>query len=288
MRALAQYVMRGPLQAGGVAAVTTAVPLLFWIGAAVIGLVVLRLGIRQGLNVGLWAFVPAMAWAGYGQDPTALVVLLQVMLMASIIRSSLSWERALLSGAFLAIVSGLLMPVVYPALLNDLVTAGVEVYRQYNAELAQALGSDLEQVIRDTMNASMAGTYFATGIGMTMLARYWQAALYNPGGFRKEFHSLRLSPAIAVVCGLTMMTGPLLGLNAVLLAWAAGTPLVVAGLALVHGVFGRKRWNGNWLAMFYVALVLTGPNLLMLLVIMAFVDSWLDVRGRINPAGPAE
>ena len=61
MRALAQYVMRGPLQAGGVAAVTTAVPLLFWIGAAVTGLVVLRLGIRQGLNIGLWALIPAMS-----------------------------------------------------------------------------------------------------------------------------------------------------------------------------------------------------------------------------------
>ena len=54
MRALAQFVMRGPLQAGGVAAVTTAIPLLFWIGAAVIGLVILRLGISQGLSIGLW------------------------------------------------------------------------------------------------------------------------------------------------------------------------------------------------------------------------------------------
>ena len=287
MRALAQYVMRGPLQAGGVAAVTTAVPLLFWIGAAVTGLVVLRLGIRQGLNIGLWALIPAIGWAVYGQDPTALAVLLQVMLMASIIRTTLSWERALLSGAFLAILTGLMLPVMYPALLNDLVQAGVEVYEQYNTEMARALGGELEQVIRDTMNASMAGTYFATAIGMTMLARSGEAGLYNPGGFRKEFHGLRLSPAVAVVCAITMVVGPILGLNAILLAWAAGTPLVLAGLALVHGVFARKQWSGNWLAMFYVALVLLGPNLLMLLVVLAFVDSWLDIRGRI-PAGPAE
>ena len=114
MRALAQYVMRGPMQAGGVAAVATALPLLFWIGAAVIGLVILRLGIRQGLNIGLWAVLPALGWATFGQDPTALVVLLQVMLMASILRTSLSWERALLSGAFLMILTGLMMPLMYP------------------------------------------------------------------------------------------------------------------------------------------------------------------------------
>ncbi|KAA1173312.1 hypothetical protein FWJ25_12595 [Marinobacter salinexigens] len=288
MRALAQYVMRGPLQASGVAAVTTALPLLFWIGAAVVGLVILRLGISQGLNIGLWALLPALGWSWFGHDPTALAVLLQVMLMASLLRTTLSWERALLGGSFLAIVTGLMLPVVYPGLLDDLVQAGVSFYHQYNAEVAQTLGSDLEQVIRDTMNASMAGTYLATGIGMTMLARAWQAGLYNPGGFRKEFHALKLSPVVAVVCGVTMVIGPVLGLNSMLLAWAAGTPLFLASIALVHGVVGRRNLSGQWLVLFYIALVLMGPTLMILLVVLAFVDSWLDIRRRIKPAGPAE
>lgn len=288
MRALAQYVMRGPLQAGGVAAVTTAVPLLFWIGAAVVGLVILRLGISQGLNIGLWALLPALGWSVFGQDPTALAVLLQVMLMAALIRTTQSWEKALLGGSFLGIVTGLVLPVIYPGLLDDLVQAGVNFYQQYNAEIAKSLGDDLERVIRDTMNASMAGTYLATGVGMTMLARSWQAGLYNPGGFRKEFHSLRLSPPIAVLCAVTMVVGPFLGLNAMLLAWAAGTPLFLASLALVHGIVGKKELNGQWLALFYIALVLLGPSLMILLVVLAFVDSWLDIRRRIKPAGPAE
>jgi hypothetical protein len=280
--------MRGPLQAGGVAAVTTAVPLLFWIGAAVIGLVILRLGVRQGLNTGLWALLPALGWAVYGQDPTALVVLLQTMLMTSILRSSQAWERALLSGAFLAILTGLMLPLMYPVLMDDLVQAGIEFYEQYNAEVARELGSELELIIRDTMSASMAGTYFATAVGMAMLARAWQARLYNPGGFRKEFHSLRLSPVIAVLCAVTMVIGPVLGLNSLLLAWAAGTPLFIAGLALVHGVVGRKQWSGQWLVIFYIAMVVLGPSLMMLLLVMAFVDSWLDIRGRMTSGGSAE
>ncbi len=288
MRALAQFVMRGPLQASAVAAVTTAVPLLFWIGAAVVGLVILRLGISQGLNIGLWALLPALGWSWFGQDPTALAVLLQVMLMASVLRTTLSWERALLGGSFLAIVTGLMLPVIYPGLLDDLVQAGVSFYEQYNADVARTLGDDLEQVIRDTMNASMAGTYFATGIGMTMLARSWQAGLYNPGGFRTEFHALKLSPAVAVVCAVTMVIGPVLGLNAMLLVWVAGTPLFLASLALTHGIVGRKKLSGQWLVLFYIALVLLGPSLMILLVVLAFVDSWLDIRKRITPAGPAE
>jgi len=288
MRALAQFVMRGPLQASGVAALTTAIPLLFWVGAAVVGLVILRLGIRQGLNVGLWALLPALGWSWFGQDPTALAVLLEVMLMTALLRVTSSWDKALCGGTFLAIVIGLVLPQLYPGLMDILVQTGVQFYQQYNADVAQSLGNNLESVIRQTMSASMAGTYLALAIGMTLLARGWQAALYNPGGLRTEFHGLRLSPVFAVVFAVTMVIGPVLGLNTVLLAWAAGTPLFLAGLALVHGVVARKKLSRQWLVMFYVALVLLGPSLMILLVVLAFVDSWLNIRGRINPPGPVE
>lgn len=288
MRALAQFVMRGPLQAGGVAAVTTAIPLLFWIGAAVVGLVILRLGLSQGVNVGLWALLPALGWSMFGQDPTALAVLLQVMLMATLLRTTLSWEKALLGGSFLAIATGMLLPMLYPGLLDDLVKAGVSFYEQYNQEVARSLGDRLEPVIRQTMNASMAGTFLVAGVGMTMLARSWQAGLYNPGGFRKEFHALRLSAPVAVLCVVIMLAGPLLGLNSLLLGWAGGLPLFLAGLGLVHGVVGLKKLSVQWLVLFYIALVFLGPSLMILLLVLAFVDSWLDIRGRIKPAGPAE
>jgi len=286
MRALAQFVMRGPLQASGVAALTTAIPLLFWVGTAVVGLVILRLGIRQGLNVGLWALLPALGWSWFGQDPTALAVLLEVMLMTALLRVTSSWDKALCGGTFLAIVTGLVLPQLYPGLMDILVQTGVQFYEQYNADVAQSLGNNLEPVIRQTMSASMAGTYLALAIGMTLLARGWQAALYNPGGLRTEFHGLRLSPVFAVVFAVTMVIGPVLGLNTVLLAWAAGTPLFLAGLALVHGVVARKKLSRQWLMMFYVALVLLGPSLMILLVVLAFVDSWLNIRGRIDPPGP--
>jgi hypothetical protein len=288
MRALAQFVMRGPLQAGGVAVVTTAIPLLFWVGAAVVGLVILRLGMRQGFNIGLWALLPALGWSWLGQDPTALAVLLQVMLVASVLRTSLSWERALLSGSLLAIIISWMLPMLYPELIDSLVQTGVRFYEQYNAEMAKSFGDNLELVIRQTMIASMAGTYLLTGVGMTMLARSWQAGFDNPGGFRKEFHSLRLSPAIAVVCVAIMVGGSVIGLNPMLMGWAGGLPLMLAGLGLVHGVVSRKGLSIHWLVLFYLALVFLGPSLMILLLVLAFVDSWLDIRGRIKPAGPAE
>ncbi|SFM75575.1 hypothetical protein [Marinobacter zhejiangensis] len=288
MRALAQFVMRGPLQAGVVAAIATAAPLLFWAGAAVVGLVILRLGISQGLSIGLWALLPAMGWAWIGQDPTALAVLLQVMLMASVLRTTLSWERALLSSGVLTIGIGLLLPVLYPQLLDQLVSAGMELYRQYGIEVSPESGSQLELDIRHTMVGSMSGMFLATAVFMTMLARSWQAGLYNPGGFRKEFHAFRLSVPVAIGCVAAVLVGPSLGLNPVLVAWAAGLPLFLAGIALVHGVVGARAMGSHWLVMFYIALVLLGPSLMFLLLVLAFVDSWLDFRGRIKPSGSAE
>jgi hypothetical protein len=44
----------------------------------------------------------------------------------------------------------------------------------------------------------------------------------------------------------------------------------------------------QWLVMFYIALLLLGPSLMMLLLVLAFVDSWLDIRRRIKPDGSAE
>lgn len=288
MRALTQFVMRGPLQASAVAAITMLVPLLFWISAAVVGLVILRLGIRQGINVGLWALLPALGWSLIGQDPSALAVLIEVALMASLIRTTGSWQQALVAGSALAVVIGALLPVLYPALLDQLVQTGVSFYQQYNAEVARSLGDQLEPVIRQAMNASMAGIFLLTGIGLTMLARSWQAGLYNPGGFRNEFHALRLAWPVAVLCALAMVAGPEVGLNPVLIVWAGGLPLLVAGIALVHGVIGLRRMGVQWLVMFYIALLLLGPSLMLLLLVLAFVDSWLDIRRRLKPTEPAE
>ncbi|WP_111497371.1 hypothetical protein [Marinobacter bohaiensis] len=288
MRALAQFAMRGPLQASGVAAVTTAVPLLFWIGAAVVGLVILRLGISQGLNIGLWALLPALGWSWLGNDPTALFVLIQVVLMVSVLRLSVSWEKTLLTGSGLALATGVLLPALFPQLLNDLVATGVAFYQQYNPEVAGELGGRLESVVAQVMSASMAGTYLLIAVAVTLLARSWQSGLYNPGGFRAEFHGLRLSRPVAVLCVAVMFGAPLLGLNSVLVGWAAAVPLMIAGLALIHGMIGARNMSIQWLVLFYIALVLLSPSLMLLLLILAFVDSWLDFRGRFNPSGPAE
>ncbi|WP_328189537.1 hypothetical protein [Marinobacter sp. OP 3.4] len=288
MRALAQYVMRGPLQAGGVAALATAIPYLSWIGAAVVGLVVLRLGPVQGLNIGLWALLPALGWAWFGNEPSVIAVLLLVYLMAAVLRGTVSWERSLLAGSALGLVIGLLLPSLFSDMLAAVTDAFLEIYQWAYPDMAAQLGEDFRPAVRSMVNGLMPGTYLGMAVAVIMLSRYWQAALYNPGGFRREFHGFRLSRGVAAVCVLLLLVAPMAGINPLLLGWVAGLPLLVAGIALVHGVVGLKKASNLWLVAFYALLVVQGFTISLLLMLLAIVDSWLDIRRRIRPAGPAE
>ena len=288
MRALAQYVMRGPLQAGGVAALTTVIPYRSWIGAAVVGLVVLRLGPVQGLNIGLWALMPALGWAWFGNEPSVVAVLLLVFLMATVLRGTMSWERSLLAGSALGLVIGLLLPVLFPGMLAAVTEAFLEIYQWAYPDMAAQLGDKFRPAVQSMVNGLMPGSYLGIAVAVIMLARYWQAALYNPGGFRREFHGFRLSRGVAILCVLLLLVAPVVGVNALLLGWVAGLPLLVAGIALVHGVVGLRKASNLWLVVFYALLVVQGFTISLLLMLLAIVDSWLDIRGRIRPVGPAE
>lgn len=288
MRALAQYVMRGPLQAGGVAALATAIPYLSWIGAAVVGLVILRLGVAQGLNIALWALLPALGWAWIGNEPTVISVLLLVFLMTAVLRSTVSWEKSLLAGSSLGLVIGLALPVLFSGMLQEVTEAFMSLYQWAYPDMSQQLGGDLEKAMRSMVEGLMPGTYLGMAVAVAMLSRYWQAVLYNPGGFRREFHAFRLSRGVSALCVLLLLVAPVIGINPLLLGWVAGLPLLVAGIALVHGVVGRKNASNLWLVVFYALLVVQGFTISLLLMLLAIVDSWLDIRGRIKPSGPAE
>jgi len=112
-----------------------------------------------------------------------------------------------------------------------------------------------------------------------VLGRWSQAMLYNPGGFREEFHHLRLPPVVAV--GLLAMAAASLtqGMDGAFWAWTCSVPLIVAGAALVHGLVGLRKLGRGWLVAFYALLVLFNP-VKELLALVAVADSFTDFRGR--------
>lgn len=281
MQALAQWVMRGPLQAGLAAVIAFALPFLFWLGAAVVALVTLRLGPRPGLSIAFWAVLPAAAWLFVGQDPAPLSVLLISLVMAVVLQATVSWERMLLGGALASLVIGELIPRLLPELTAQLVEVGVSLYQQMNPEMAAELGEELEPMVRLMMIGTTGALHFLMAIVATLLGRGWQARLFNPGGFQREFHDFRLSGPVTLV--MVMAFAPMLGANPALAALVFGMPLVLAGLALVHGLVGRRNMGRFWLVVLYASVLVLGPSLLLMLMFVAILDSWLDFRARLSP-----
>ncbi|HBC57112.1 MAG TPA: hypothetical protein DCZ03_08105, partial [Gammaproteobacteria bacterium] len=126
---------------------------------------------------------------------------------------------------------------------------------------------------------------FLSGLLMTQLislffARYWQAALFNPGGFKREFHQLRMSPRFAwIVVGLVVISIlPMANLgifNQLLVVGLAVFFLV--GLSLLHYLVGVRQLNTSWLVGAYVLMVVL-PHLILLVAVFGLADSWFNFR----------
>ena len=97
MRAIAEFIMRGRMQATLVVAGCAILPLLYWLGAAAGCLVLLRRGLKDAIGVLALGLLPALIWWLYSDDPRALLVLLGSSSLALVLRASESWNRVLLS-----------------------------------------------------------------------------------------------------------------------------------------------------------------------------------------------
>ena len=280
MKGLAAFVMRGRFQALLVTLAGAGSLLFCWISAAVVALVLLRKGVGAGLGLLAWALLPSGALLYAYGDSGPLSLLLGTALLAVVLRSSVSLPLALLACVPVGILTGLVLTTFGGGYLDQIVQA----FGQFMASMEEQLSQGGEAVVLarpgTVQVAGMLGAGTAASSALCLLlARYWQAALYNPGGFGQEFKALYYPPAVAL--GLAVCAIGLASAGAAYRAWAviAVVPLALAGVALVHA---RAAWRGQgkgMLAGFYVAWLLFDPVKL-LVVFAAIADSWFKFRQR--------
>lgn len=283
MRALAEYVMKGRAEAVIAAAFATGTVLFAWVGAAVIALVTLRKGSSQGSQVLLWAMLPAVVMAAMG-DTGPVTTLLGVMLAAIVLRSTTSWPWALVAAVTSGIVTALLLLTFGRGYLEEILRLLSDALAQLQSQ--NSASTPLQLVQPTVMQvAGLLGLSNAFTVVMCLiLARWWQALLYNPGGFSAEFHGLRLPPQLSIALLLVGLLLSTLGSDYRLLAVIFALPFMFAGFALVHGLAARKQLSTNVLIMFYIVWLLFAP-VKALLLIAAIIDSWINFRGRVADKG---
>jgi len=274
MRGLAQYAMKGGKQATLVAVLFAIVPVLFWISAAIVALVILRKGYQAGAGVFMWSLLPALVWWGNG-DPTPALTLIGVAGLASVLRYSANWAYVLVASIMLAVVS---MPIL-ASYLQDVMATFAEAGIQLKAQ--QQLSEDVDpDLLLTLMEGVLGAVHMAIILACVVLARWWQAVLYNPGGFQSEFHQLRLPVWLTGTLALAVF-----GLSNVtdMTQWlfVLAIPLLFAGLALVHGLVAQLNLGRAWLMATYLGLLLSSTLVFTLLALLAVLDSLFKLRQRL-------
>lgn len=279
MQVLAEFIMRGRMQACLVGVFGSLLP---FVSVSTIGLVTLRKGAAEGFIVSLWVILPLLlSYMFSASSPFMAVVsgvaLINMALVANAHRVTADWNFSLgiatLSGVVLVCLAGLL----FQAEMNDFVNELEEML----ATASEQSGQTMLVLTRNGFLAFVAWVViFNTVIGL-VLSRWWQALLYNPGGFQEEFQMLRLSPKLSLVCLSIFIAGLALGGNYQLWLRLASIPLLIGGLAIVHYVVQHKGFGRQVLVVMYVGLFLFGPVLMVLLGALGAADSVMNFRTRL-------
>ena len=279
MRALASFIMRGRVQATLVVVISAVLPLLFWLSAAAGSLVLLRRGFKDATTVIVGGLLAGLAVWVMG-DPITFLVIAGALGLAALLRAEHPWSRVLLVSAVFAVAFSLVLDLALAQTFDVLAKAFAEAMPKIEGQ--PVLSGEL---IRPVLVASTAVTVQLFSVLALMLARYWQAALYNPGGFGREFRELKLPKQTMAVLVAVMVVAPFIGPQFIILASASSLVLVLAGIALMHGLVAQGRLAGFWLVGMYVTLPLIMQLIYPLLVVLAIVDSLIDFRGRKSPKG---
>lgn len=241
MRAIAEFIMRGRMQATLVVAAAAALPLLFWLSAAASALVLLRRGMQDAVTIVVWAVLPALAW-WYFAEPRTLLVLLGTLSLAQLLRRTQSWVAVLLASVPLGLLFALVLGEQFQESIARLAQELNTLMQQQMGEILQqwpeAERARMDSLVVPVLIGLMAALLQLLSLLSLMLARYWQAALYNPGGFCRRVPCL----AAVAAAGFWPAAGVVAGAQCGTAAGHAGAAVYsAAGL----GWCGIAAWPGG-------------------------------------------
>lgn len=298
---MAKFIMAGSLQAVGFillfAILAVFMPLMGLLSNAAIGLVTLRMGWQRGLLIAaassvvigvLGLFLQANVLTGF---LLSLLGWIPVVGLASRLARTVSWGKTL----SVLLVLGMTSVLLFHLMVDDPVKfwQAQPEWSQF-VELAkgmQVLPADMPQAEQDQLLAStariLAGSLVATIELMLVLslliARHWQAMLYNPGGLGEEWRKLQLGKPAALlmiaVIALALLSGHTGAINVVLAGLAI---FLFQGIALVHGIVALLQQHKGWIIGMYVLLFLMPAQFGILLAAFGIIDSLAGFRSQIE------
>ena len=282
MIALANFILRGRVQALAVAFIGSFFPL---ISSATIALVALCKGAKEGLLLFLWLSLILVLIQQASTDNPLLAAVsiasLGIMVIAAKVHRHLaSWQWTLLATIAISVACAFSFGLLMGSEVTAFLTTVEAMFAAINSKQQDA---KISLDLTESMLLGIVATLLAIGSIMSlMLARWWQAGIYNPGGFQKEFHSFKIEAKVAVILVAVLLAGQFMSKSLQIWSDFAVLPLLVAGIALVHCAVKLLDQGRQWLAFLYVGIILAGKPVTVILLVLGLTDSLIDLRSRLE------
>ena len=295
MRRLGNYLLSGAPQAVGVVSFLSIVSLIippatFLLSGAPLALITLRKGPGPALQIMLGSLCLCLiltVLTGLAPLVTLILMLgvwLPVYLCATLLRTTESQVAMALTAALLAFTYIIFTYLYIGDVENWWRTLlGEMPVKEYSGLTTEQYNRVID-IAPPLMNSAVASSIVFSLIMTLLAARYWQASLFNPGGFGVEFRAFRLPRQLALPSMLGI--GLLLLENNAFVGVIRDTLAVVVvlylfqGVVAVHRTVKMRSMSQQWLLLMYCLLFILPQLMVIFLAWMGMTDSLIKVRER--------
>lgn len=302
LRRFADYLLRSRLHAVMAAFVLAFIPLIGTVSILIAGLVTLRKGAVEGALILVVSLVPLLL--SYMMTPTnhevAMIMMVTAIIVASniltwllavILKRYANWSITLEAAAIIGIIIVLIAHGVFPD-VQEVWAKKLYSYISHTSFFSDATQNvtqeEAEAVWIDIIKKYVIGlatvSILFNALLQLLVARWWQALAFNPGGLQKELHQIRLhrvSGFLFLIAWGFSYSG-----NGVVLDIMPSFYLIfsVAGLSVIHAVAAKIMNDKAWISLLfiYAGVILLFPLSIIFIAALALVDTGMDFRKRIQ------
>lgn len=292
MLALARYALKSPFHAATIAGVLAIlslfIPLVSVLSGAIVGLIILTQGLFSGTRVIAVSIIGITAVSYLiTNSPTlgitiGLVQWLPIMVLAEVLRRTLSLSITLVVGSIMALLAVVVQYSLWPdadKLLMQFMLPFFEGMDESQVDMQQ-LQVTLQGMVH-WMTLLIVAVMFSTFVATLMASRWFQAKLAGSEGYREEFYAIRLGQAMAAVTLLMIPASLLLQQD-----WIIAMSTVMVAAFLYQGLAIAHQWSSagkrtSWLVLLYVLMVIF-PHVVVIVAMLGIVDNWMDFRSKLK------
>jgi len=279
----------------------SSIPLMGWMSTLIVALITLRKGAIEGAWILLFAIIPHAAWGFATGHPEFIIIdvvlgLGFVWFASLVLRSTASWATTLEATAFFAVAVICLAHWYFVDIAAFWISKMQEYLHFLQSATDKMTAAQLTSVknfalllqdkprvdlIASVLTGLFTGLLLFSNLFNVLVARWWQSSMFNPGGLSRELRGIRLS---YIGLGLLFVVFGLAALKFTIakdLVFIVVLLFFLAGLSVMHALLNTTKKPLVWLVISYIAIMLTLPASLLIIMVLAISDILFDFRKKM-------